>query len=535
MEGNEKRMAPTVLLCAEAESLANPRLLGIEDAHLEGCPWLATTSSAAEARTIVAASPDIKEVWIASSDEMTALNLAAAIRKDRAGVALMLIAFSPTGSFLSNASAVGADDVLTEASFPKRFYEASCSQGPSGRTSDAIIPAVIDGEAGSVRLVFDGKPQAASVDEAATRQISCGGDAAAVPLCDDSGVPEAVAEAPAPAAEQQTDGAEPERSCAIPAPADTVSSVTSVPSSPDSRGLLIPIVSGSGGAGRTTMAAVIAMLLAGEGLSVLALDLDLQFGDLHRFLGCDKPLSVDEAIADAASVRALRQGAAAGASLAGRPAVISAPPRPEQAELILGQVGPLLDACMPLFDAIVVDTGTAWGEQHALLLERATNPVFLMDQRVSSIFACKRALGLCARMGIATRSFAFVLNRCSRNAPFAGIDVAMALQGAHVLELRDGGREVEELLGAGMAGELCYTKNEMVRSMRLALDEMAILGSDGRVGQEAIKESRTRRSGRARFARKERTAGEVKGGSLELLGEGFGLGSHAASPMGAGA
>lgn len=117
------------------------------------------------------------------------------------------------------------------------------------------------------------------------------------------------------------------------------------------------------------------------------------------------------------------------------------------------------------FDVVIANTGAAWAEQHAALLERSNAALFLVDQRASSIRACKHALELCARCGIATGPFKFAINRCAKGAPLTSIDVSCALRGVPVFELRDGGPDVEELLGAGSPAELLKARNEFCTSL----------------------------------------------------------------------
>ena len=92
----------------------------------------------------------------------------------------------------------------------------------------------------------------------------------------------------------------------------------------------------------------------------------------------------------------------------GKPALLAAPRRLEAYEAIAAEGPALLDCLMPRFDVIVANTGAAWREEHALLLERSSKALFLVDQRASSLRACKHAFELCARCGIATSPFVFV-------------------------------------------------------------------------------------------------------------------------------
>ena len=96
--------------------------------------------------------------------------------------------------------------------------------------------------------------------------------------------------------------------------------------------------------------------------------------------------------------------------------------------------------------------------------------------------ACKHALDLCARCGVAAGPFKFALNRCTKGAPLTAMDVSCALQGAPVFELKDGGREVEEYLGGGAAADLLDSGNEfcesVVRMVEQLLPGSALLATD---------------------------------------------------------
>ena len=130
--------------------------------------------------------------------------------------------------------------------------------------------------------------------------------------------------------------------------------------------------------------------------------------------------------------------------------LVSAPRALERSEVVAASMGSVVDVLVASFDFVIANTGGGWDDVHLLLLERAAASLFLVDQRASSVRACRHALDLCLRCGIATGSFLLAVNRCTRHAPFTSIDVSSALDGAHVAELADGGREVEELLGAGV-------------------------------------------------------------------------------------
>lgn len=241
-----------------------------------------------------------------------------------------------------------------------------------------------------------------------------------------------------------------------------------------SSSLVMPVVSGSGGAGKSTVSVLAALIAQRAGFKTALVDFDLQFGDVLALLGRDDALRVDEALAAPASLARIRPDGPL-------PAVLGAPRRLEQGEEVASRVGELVDRLKAEFEVVVANTGSFWAEQHAALLERSAGALFLIDQRPSSLRSCRHALELCARCGIATGPFVFAVNRCSRSALYTSLDVSCALRGAHAVELAEGGRDVEELMAAGQPLELVEDGNPLCESIEDVLAGV-IPGWEARVG-----------------------------------------------------
>lgn len=221
-------------------------------------------------------------------------------------------------------------------------------------------------------------------------------------------------------------------------------------------GVVIAVVSGSGGSGKSTLAALLGFIAAKSGFSTAIVDADLQFGDVARLLGAQEPLRIDDAIDDPSRMGKLRDGAGS------VPALLAPPSRIETAELVVQELPRILSAMKSDYDIVVVNTGALWSEVQASVLERSDAVAFVVDSRPSSLAASVHAVELCSRLGIATGGFTFVVNRHERSSLLSGVDVSCAFRGAHAVELPHGGREVDELLGAGYPGELLEAKNPLV-------------------------------------------------------------------------
>lgn len=442
-------MTSLVALCADATSLQHPEMIGLAGENLAAQEWLRLFASAEEARRFLRSDHLVDEVWIASTDDVAPINLAASLKRDRPERSVCLLAFEGTGSLMSRANAAGIDASLTRQAFAERYAQrknASVVARPGTPRAQRPLPY----GAQDPRTIGSGRCDAAP---AGARAAMCAGFPATVP---------ATASVKAPPRQM------PPRTMGVgPSPDARPMMAAQVRAEPARRArsaFLMPVVSGSGGAGKSTVAALSALVGQAMGLRTLLLDFDLQFGDEPALLGVKDAMSIDDVLAAPARIEILKPDGAL-------PALLAAPRKLEDAEAVVERAPQLMDGLMERFDLIVANTGAAWAEQHALLLERCSKALFLVDQRPSSLRAAQHAVELCERCGIATGPFQFVLNRCSKNALLTSIDVSCALRGAHVRELADGGGEVEELLGGGLPLELLGARNALCASVEQLLRE----------------------------------------------------------------
>ena len=422
-------MGAKIALCVDEPTCSNPQIIGLEGEALESQGWLEIFICGDEARTRIGATEELQEVWVASCDDVSAINLAATLKSDRPELVVQLVDFEGRGSLLSRAHTAEIDEVLGQRAFVERYNarkhmaERQLGFARSAEPGEHDVRIVPD--AGSVPVVVDSSA-------ALSAPVSLGAALASNQLA--------------------TQSSTLALACALPAATDV-----------RRRGFVMPVVSGSGGAGKSTVATLSALMAQRAGYRTLLLDYDLQFGDVAILMGIENPLTIDEALQ--CPDRLERElSRAEGVSL------LAAPTRLEMAESVAQAVPELINHVSESFDVIVANTGASWAEQHAALLELSTAVLFLVDQRSSSVRASRHALELCARCGIATGQFQFVLNRCAKNAPLTSLDVSCALQGAPVKELKDGGRDVEDCLAAGAAEELLDSGNEFCASLQCVLE-----------------------------------------------------------------
>lgn len=428
----------TVLLCADEQSLRNPVCLGFDEVDPFSLSWMVCESSAEKARARASSDCGIREVWIVSCDDMEAINLAAAIKCDDASKRVFLVADRQSGSFASRAATAGVDALLPQASFLRRYAQerAKRAYGAAGA---------------NVRHCTDSSQDACAF-RSGEDACADGAQSALKPFQADS--PSAFIDASVDASDDSFIGA------------DRAYQAKGSPTR-EGRGTLIVVAGGSGGCGKSTIAALVALLAARAGLRTAVLDADLQFGDMDYLLGAQDPLHIEDVVDEPERLFDLDMR-----DKGKLPALLAAPRRIEVSELVVREAPYIAAAMRDAFDVVVVNTGALWSDVHAGMIEAADTVCFVMDSRPSSLRATVHAVELCARLGAATTSFSFVVNRHAKTSLLSAVDVSCALRGSHAFEFPDGGRDVDELMGAGYPGELIESGNAFVSAVRDALCEM---------------------------------------------------------------
>jgi pilus assembly protein CpaE len=233
------------------------------------------------------------------------------------------------------------------------------------------------------------------------------------------------------------------------------------------QGSVIGFFSGRGGVGKSTLALMTALAAQKRGARVALVDLDIQFGDLG-FLAGNEPSSRIQRLplAQLCQMQTLPHLSEDALTL------VLAPEQPEQGELLATGFPTLLEELASQRDIVICNTGTFWSDVHACMVQHCNHLVFLMDQRATSIEACKQVVDLCLRLQTPQARFVFALNGCGRHAALTTQDVSLALGGVEVLGLADGGTLVDELLALGCPLELLSSGNAFIASLEGLLDRL---------------------------------------------------------------
>jgi pilus assembly protein CpaE len=178
-------------------------------------------------------------------------------------------------------------------------------------------------------------------------------------------------------------------------------------------GKVVPFLSATGGAGTTlTLANVAAFLRDLTGDRVLAVDLDLMFGDLGPVFGIDEGPTISNLLMEPEITPEMVSDVTHEASE--KVHVIPGPVMPEDAEFVEpGFLGRFLDVAVEAYDWVLVDTSGHVGDTTLELLDRASLAVYVATPDVTSVRNATRWFDLVDRVGIDVNRIRVLPNKVS--------------------------------------------------------------------------------------------------------------------------
>jgi pilus assembly protein CpaE len=190
------------------------------------------------------------------------------------------------------------------------------------------------------------------------------------------------------------------------------------------RGLVIGVFSPKGGVGKTTIATNIAIGLGKIApMSVVIVDLDLQFGDVASGLY----LNPEHTVTDAVSPAAAQDSLVLKAFLAVHPGSIyalCAPQSPVEAdEITPEQISRLLEQLAEEFQYVVVDTAPGLPEIGLAAMEQCTDVVWVSGMDIPSVRGLRSGLDVLRQLNILPETRHVVLNMADAKAGLTVQDV----------------------------------------------------------------------------------------------------------------
>ncbi|MCT9623738.1 AAA family ATPase [Pseudarthrobacter equi] len=183
------------------------------------------------------------------------------------------------------------------------------------------------------------------------------------------------------------------------------------------KGLVIGVFSPKGGVGKTTLATNIAIGLGQIApMSVVIVDLDLQFGDVASGLYLNPEHTVTDAVTPAAAQDSLVLKAFLTVHPAGIYA-LCAPPNPVDADHITpDQVSRLLEQLAQEFQYVILDTAPGLPEIGLAAMEQCTDVVWVSAMDIPSLRGLRSGLEVLRQLEIMPESRHVVLNMADAKA-----------------------------------------------------------------------------------------------------------------------
>ncbi|WP_394247967.1 AAA family ATPase [Arthrobacter pityocampae] len=194
------------------------------------------------------------------------------------------------------------------------------------------------------------------------------------------------------------------------------------------RGRVIAVMSPKGGVGKTTVATNLAIGLGKiDPMSVVILDLDLQFGDVATGLMLEPEHSITEAVHGAAAQDSMVLKAFLTVHPAGIYA-LCAPRSPAESDYITSEhITRLINQLATEFRYVIVDTAPGLGEHCLATLELATDGVWICGMDVPSVRGLHKCFSVLSELQLLPPNRHTVLNFADRKAGLSVADVEATL------------------------------------------------------------------------------------------------------------
>jgi pilus assembly protein CpaE len=244
------------------------------------------------------------------------------------------------------------------------------------------------------------------------------------------------------------------------------------------RAKVIVVISPKGGSGKTAISSNLSVALAQRHPGrVVAVDLDVQFGDLGTALSLDAERTLAQLARssqiDATTVKLFLSAYDHGLF------VLAGAHDPVEADSIeSGHISAVLPLLAENFDYVVVDTPAGLDERTLAAIECATDLLLVSSLDVSSIRSLRKAIDALDQLGIGARR-QFVLNRADAKVGLAPSDAADAI-GMPISCALPASRELPLALNLGTPVVVSEPRSAIAKQLQQLALQYAPLVTDGR-------------------------------------------------------
>lgn len=247
---------------------------------------------------------------------------------------------------------------------------------------------------------------------------------------------------------------------------------------------IFTVFSAKGGVGKTTIATNLAVSLAASGAKVALVDLDLQFGDVALFLD----LVPKRSIADLISEEELTLDVVEDYLLehVSGLKILAAPQRPEQAELISGElIAKILQILKAGYEFVIVDTAPSFQSTILAALDASDQIILLATLELPAFKNVKLSLETMHSLKYPDEKLCMVVNRYSSDIGIGIEDFQENLGFPIKAKVPSDGRVVVESVNKGAPFVLTNPKAPVAQAVR----ELAQMLGGERQEEETVKGS----------------------------------------------
>jgi pilus assembly protein CpaE len=188
------------------------------------------------------------------------------------------------------------------------------------------------------------------------------------------------------------------------------------------KGKLVLFISGKGGVGKTVLSVNSALELASRGYKTCIMDGDFQFGDLNLALDLQPSFTISDLIQGAESLDRVKISYYLDIHKSGV-AVLSAPMKPEQADLIeIPHIKKICEKILEENDYLIVDLPSRLSEQNLTFMELADAMFLITDTSFTSVKNTKIMLRIIKLLNMDNK-INVVINRSDAQGLIKAIDV----------------------------------------------------------------------------------------------------------------
>lgn len=211
-------------------------------------------------------------------------------------------------------------------------------------------------------------------------------------------------------------------------------------------GKLILICSASGGVGKTTITANLAMLLAKQKKKTVVVDGNLQFGDIALALNIAPAISLKEAVEENGFKNILDYSLLHISGIR----LLASPARPEYAELITAEaLASATEAVRDQADVVLAEISPGFSDPNILLMDKADSIVLVTTPGMSSLKNTKLMIETLTSLGMQNK-ISLIVNKSDSPAVMALNDIPGLLQVEEISYLSYFPKEIAHSMDMGV-------------------------------------------------------------------------------------